>query len=339
MENVDINDFKEVKDCTYKDERYSVRDNGAVMRHKREGKQIRKKDETWTFGKKNEQNGYMYFGTHRIHIIVATAFYGKNDSKTYIVDHIDTNRCNNRKENLRWITRLENVLLNPITLKRVTFLCGGNIMNFIKDPSCLKDATGTNQDLSWMRTVTPKEAETAYNNVMNWSARPSTEKKTNKSKKGTAKEWIFKENTYLKNNIHLQTPKFIKALSPENALQRNWRTPTNYPCCPCPTDEKEPLQHYANLLIKGKIFSYNYYSEHEIIDKAIIEEGKSIIIITHDTTQNAIKPFAVAKIYHSGGQYIHENIQSFFEENGARKRYTILQGLEWNEPDPIDDYC
>lgn len=30
---VDIDIYTEVKDCTYKDELYSVRDNGAVFRH------------------------------------------------------------------------------------------------------------------------------------------------------------------------------------------------------------------------------------------------------------------------------------------------------------------
>lgn len=34
--NVDLlNDFKETKTCTYKGECYSVRDNGAVLRHAR----------------------------------------------------------------------------------------------------------------------------------------------------------------------------------------------------------------------------------------------------------------------------------------------------------------
>lgn len=40
--------------------------------------------------------------------------YGINDS-TMIVDHIDTNRCNKRSENLSWLTRLENAFNNPYT--------------------------------------------------------------------------------------------------------------------------------------------------------------------------------------------------------------------------------
>ena len=34
---VDINNFKEEKKCDYKDRTYSVRDNGAVYRHQKEG--------------------------------------------------------------------------------------------------------------------------------------------------------------------------------------------------------------------------------------------------------------------------------------------------------------
>lgn len=52
-----LNDFKETKTCTYKGERYSVRDNGAVFRHAREGKRKRKYDDVWTFGKPNKHNG------------------------------------------------------------------------------------------------------------------------------------------------------------------------------------------------------------------------------------------------------------------------------------------
>ena len=84
---IDVDEYKETTECVYKGEQYSVRDNGAVMRHLREGKRPRKDDGVWTFGVKNNANGYMLIGSHRVHIIVATAFYGERDSKVYVVDH------------------------------------------------------------------------------------------------------------------------------------------------------------------------------------------------------------------------------------------------------------
>ena len=45
---VNINEYDEVKECDYKGEHYSVRDNGAIMRHQREGKKKRPYDEVWT---------------------------------------------------------------------------------------------------------------------------------------------------------------------------------------------------------------------------------------------------------------------------------------------------
>ena len=160
-----INDYKEVKECIYKDEHYSVRDNGAILRHSRVGKRTRWDDEKWTFGIKNTKTGYMMLGSHRVHIIVATAFHGIRDSKVYVVDHIDTNRCNNRAENLRWFTRLENILNNDITRNKIIYLCG-SIEAFIENPKMLQERIQHNdQTFGWMRTVTKDEAATAYENV------------------------------------------------------------------------------------------------------------------------------------------------------------------------------
>ncbi|PSL21105.1 HNH endonuclease signature motif containing protein [Shimia abyssi] len=69
----------------------------------------------------------------------------------HIVDHIDTNRMNNRPENLRWITKLENILLNPITLKRV-LEAYGSVEEFFADPTKPKHKSLPNQ-YGWMRTV------------------------------------------------------------------------------------------------------------------------------------------------------------------------------------------
>jgi hypothetical protein len=53
MTTVNINDFTCEKECVYDGERYSVRDNGSVLRHLRDGKRIRLDDNKWTFGKEN----------------------------------------------------------------------------------------------------------------------------------------------------------------------------------------------------------------------------------------------------------------------------------------------
>lgn len=189
---VDINEYTRETTCEYKGELYSVRDNGAVMRHSREGKKARKLDNVWTFGKKSETNGYMTVNSHRVHIIVAKAFIPGNEDGKMIVDHIDTNRCNNRVENLRWLTRLDNALLNEATLKRITYLCGGDIQKFIDNPSCLRDLTGGNQDIMWMRTVTPEEAKMAFERISSWAKRPSSSFKMMQERENTKtfEQWL-----------------------------------------------------------------------------------------------------------------------------------------------------
>src|SRR6478609_2491960 len=133
-----IHDFNREFDCNYEEEKYSVRDNGAVLKHSLRGKKPRPTDNQWTFGKPNVKTGYMEIVSVRVHRIVATAFHGEPPSNGHVVDHIDTNKRNNRPENLRWVTRLENVLLNPITARKIEIICG-SVEAFLADPSKFRD--------------------------------------------------------------------------------------------------------------------------------------------------------------------------------------------------------
>ena len=85
---VSLDNFEIENKCLYKDERYSVRDNGAVLRHTPLNKRTRPTDNQWTLGKLNNKTGYLEIASVRIHRIVATAFHGEPPTKEHVVDHI-----------------------------------------------------------------------------------------------------------------------------------------------------------------------------------------------------------------------------------------------------------
>ena len=63
---ISVDDFCQEAECIYKEEKYSVRDNGAIFRHSREGKRPRPTDNQWTFGKPNEKHGYMEIASNGV---------------------------------------------------------------------------------------------------------------------------------------------------------------------------------------------------------------------------------------------------------------------------------
>ena len=186
-----IDDYDEVKECIYKEESYSARDNGAILRHQREGMRKRKLDDVWSFGTPNIATGYMDFCGERVHRIVATAFLGPAPSEQHVVDHIDTNRQNNRPENLRWLTKLENILNNEITRKKVELICG-SIEAFLENPSLLYGYETEDKNFSWMRSVSKEEAKNCLENWNNWarSASPNPEYKKEAPHVG---DWIYEK--------------------------------------------------------------------------------------------------------------------------------------------------
>lgn len=313
-----IDDFTREVECIYKDERYAVRDNGAVFRYPRDGKRPRKYDNFWTFGKPNIVHGYMEIASVRIHVIVATAFLGPKPTKEHVVDHIDTNRRNNRVENLRWITRLENILDNPITRKRIILRCG-SIETFLANPAILQE-NELPPDLKWMRTVTNAEAQVSKNRLLEWAEsdkEPSggslgawvfnpSEKSTAYSRQlqvstlnpqadlltgeGQLGVWGYRQPGFQEHDQSntLQdeedrTPNLVLSLTPGAAQVRVFfdDKPCEYPCTPQHFDEN-PLAAYAANLTDDAIFWRNQNGDraYSVAKYGYSSDGDSLIVMS-----------------------------------------------------------
>jgi len=202
-----LDQFDRELEAAYRGEVYRVRDNGAVCRQRTLASRKRPLDDLWTFGVPNSSTGYMHIGTEVVHRIVATAFHGEQPSGKHIVDHIDTNRRNNRVENLRWVTKLDNMLNNPVTRRRIE-IAYGSIEAFFENPRAPVNSDGL-KNLEWMRTVTKEEAQESRMRLERWAA------STSAPGGGVIGEWIFGVRN--------------SAERPEEAV-REWRHSRRTPC-------------------------------------------------------------------------------------------------------------
>lgn len=299
-----IDIYDEVRQCEYRGEVYSVRDNGAVMRHPKEGGRHRRLDNIWTFGKISAQQGYLTIGSVPIHRIVATAFLGEAPSDKHVVDHIDTNRQNNRPSNLRWLTRFENVVLNEITRTKLELLCGCSIEDILSDLSILRDKPLT-QQFSWMKTVSRDEAEKTLATWRNW-ANEITEMDEN-------------ERNELRQNYN----------------DRNGRNGMIYPLEP---RRKVSLDLYFANLKNDEVFCYKDYPSgrysYVVLDFCLNKETKVLSVVT--TNEGNSKAF-LTSITIENNDYSYDT-RSFFTDEGLKKYMTIARGEKWTGGEVIDDY-
>lgn len=156
MNKSKLNLFNQEVSATYRGECYLVRNYGAIYRQQRPNKRKRPLDEQWTFGTLNRSDGYRKICGIQVHRIVATAFHGEQPTPKHVVDHIDTNRLNNRPENLRWVTRLENLLDNPKTLSFIVKKWG-SIEELLNDTNAA-EKTDPITNRPWMRDALIQKA-------------------------------------------------------------------------------------------------------------------------------------------------------------------------------------
>lgn len=281
MTEVSVNDFQKEVECIYESERYSVRDNGAVLRHGRAGKRKRALDDQWTFGKENSANPYLHIAGTRIHRIVATAFHGDPPDPKYVVDHIDSNCRNNRPENLRWLTRLENSLKNPATRKKIEYLCG-SIEAFLENPSMLNEIQG-DPNIGWMRAVTPEEARNCRIRMDVWA---SSESKSKGERRTVGQDSSFSDRVYKplqKWEIGLgREPGLDMALTPL-CVQYMWRASMYFPLCPQPSEHSRLDAYFRNIEL-GSVFAYSDYEEFcptlTAVEAVLLKDGSSILVMT-----------------------------------------------------------
>lgn len=271
--NCYIDNYKHLKDCIYKDERYSVRDNGAVLRYPREGKRPRPTDNQWTFGKPNDRTGYMEIASVRVHRIIATAFHGEPLTKEHVVDHIDTNKRNNRPENLRWVTRLENVLLNPITAKRIAYVCG-SIEAFLANPTKYRDQFSEPHE-QWMQTVSPEDARISLERMLAWAESDNS----NRTSSGSLDKWIFSREIIQNPLPPLSDCLMSKTPGAAQRILSLYDKPNEYPCTPQKI-EGDPLTAYNNSLIQGKAFFRNHNGEYVVVKSGFSKDLHTLYVMT-----------------------------------------------------------
>lgn len=322
---VSLEDFKRENECIYKNERYSVRDNGTVLRYPLYGKRPRPTDNNWTFGKLNTKTGYLEIASVRIHRIVATAFHSEPPTKEHVVDHIDTNKQNNRPDNLRWVTRLENTLLNPITARRIEIICG-SVEAFLADPSKFRDKF-LDPNYEWMCAVSAEEAKISLERMLSWanSYKPL--------KGGSLGEWIF--NREIAQTPPVIEPNYILSKTP-NAAQRIITyndKPNEFPSTP-QAFEGEPLTAYYDILNEGAPFFRNHNGEYIVVKSGFSKDRQSLFVMTksayvwrerengeyipvpiaelQEKISNKDLPHSLTEITYEDGLFVHEKMELGF---------------------------
>lgn len=211
-----------------------------------------------------------------------------------------------------------------MTAKRIARVCG-SVEAFLADPSKFRYKF-QEPNVKWMCTVSIQEAQISLERMLAWA------KSDKRPSGGSLGKWIFYRDTL--QNQHVETipevPDIIMSKT-LNAAQRNWRVPSEFPCCPQENAE-EPITAYSEKLKTGSVFCRNDVFSSLVSKSAISYDRQSLYVISESTEgKNALKPWALAKITYENGLFVHTSLHNFFTQEGVEKQY-CLENIKRADP-------
>ena len=126
-------------------------------------------------------SGYLYIAHFIIHRAVAELFIPNPENKP-CVDHINTDRLDNRAENLRWVTHKENCN-NPLTKKHYSEASRGRVLSV----ECKRKMSEAQKGRTLSEETKRKISETLKGKPNNFKGKTHTEeakRKISEAKKG-----------------------------------------------------------------------------------------------------------------------------------------------------------
>ena len=123
-----------------------------------------------------------------------------------------------------------------------------------------------------------------------------------------------------------------------NAVQVNWKTPTDFVCCPKEIDIN-PIEQYSNNLNVGELFSVNKYLKSIVTNYQASPDRNTLWVICQLQEGTSPKPWSLVEITFENDVFVHESLGTFFEKVGAEKQFTLAQGLEWQGGETFDELC
>ena len=181
---------------------------------------------------------------------------------------------------MRWLSRLENTLKNPVTRKKIEFLCG-SIENFLKNPSMLNEQR-LDKNIEWIRTVTQEEAKNCLARMTLWA---------NTENKSTTNGNSYSHKSSFEKRVYSPIQKWEAGLGREPGLdlsltpwcaQYMWPGNAYFPLCPKEFGS-DRLDDYYRKLTPGAIIAYSEYDRDKtqmiILLTDILKDKSSIMVM------------------------------------------------------------